>query len=680
MCSHPEHPRLFRLIHHSLRPYTQLEVVPDSKENEKNILIALSQVLKQIQLWTDELVSDSEDGMVLKPACNGKILGFRSDEHQCLAIILGDLIVLLAVENQFVRHLTDVLQGSKLGELICLLCISMERAISNTLSDSSTPSTIGAEVLGSDSSNCIIILNSRLKNSSWLTAAGVVQVLRNILKSLKQEDDDQYLKTYLNSLTSCLSSTCWDLLNIPIDLNGAAERVYKADALHPTNIGQQESVIVFLGNLVQLFCSLVEQSGLIVAACGSQEENFVLCKIISLVPKLLYWCLGKQGGLNNSCISQYFRHKILMIIIRLSFQVSLEHCVLTLWLQLLHKYFQDILWQPLMLSESRWNDCLEGSPFLLSMSDGVHRVLSRHLQRQAVFIFLKCSFSLINMKQGINEQCTCATQNLCLGSDLYRNLECCSRKKGLLELYEWLRVHLPTDMFVDYEMYVEKCITFAFSFLQLYMHEDGILFEVLLQLLTVPRRAVQWVCKEREKFKEVKKDILFHVSNLFNPVHLFHLLLAELHYDHLVLLDYLISKDTGTSCAEYLLRCLRAICDSWHIFVEFPPSMEFLDQSQYKKTRVCWDGLSTQLEPSSAQIRGVVTPVSPEEKCARDYKYGSKNCGTRGQPFEEARDCLLMLKNSMENLQQKNLFPYNPGVLLRRLTRFQELCLKQENY
>ncbi|XP_057951432.1 uncharacterized protein LOC131146073 isoform X7 [Malania oleifera] len=520
MCSHPEHPRLFRLIHHSLRPYTQLEVVPDSKENEKNILIALSQVLKQIQLWTDELVSDSEDGMVLKPACNGKILGFRSDEHQCLAIILGDLIVLLAVENQFVRHLTDVLQGSKLGELICLLCISMERAISNTLSDSSTPSTIGAEVLGSDSSNCIIILNSRLKNSSWLTAAGVVQVLRNILKSLKQEDDDQYLKTYLNSLTSCLSSTCWDLLNIPIDLNGAAERVYKADALHPTNIGQQESVIVFLGNLVQLFCSLVEQSGLIVAACGSQEENFVLCKIISLVPKLLYWCLGKQGGLNNSCISQYFRHKIL----------------------------------------------------------------------------------------------------------------------------------------------------------------DGILFEVLLQLLTVPRRAVQWVCKEREKFKEVKKDILFHVSNLFNPVHLFHLLLAELHYDHLVLLDYLISKDTGTSCAEYLLRCLRAICDSWHIFVEFPPSMEFLDQSQYKKTRVCWDGLSTQLEPSSAQIRGVVTPVSPEEKCARDYKYGSKNCGTRGQPFEEARDCLLMLKNSMENLQQKNLFPYNPGVLLRRLTRFQELCLKQENY
>lgn len=31
----------------------------------------------------------------------------------------------------------------------------------------------------------------------------------------------------------------------------------------------------------------------------------------------------------------------------------------------------------------------------------------------------------------------------------------------------------------------------------------------------------------------------------------------QLHYDHQVLLDYLISKDTGTSCAEYLLRCVK---------------------------------------------------------------------------------------------------------------------------
>lgn len=31
---------------------------------------------------------------------------------------------------------------------------------------------------------------------------------------------------------------------------------------------------------------------------------------------------------------------------------------------------------------------------------------------------------------------------------------------------------------------------------------------------------------------------------------------CQLHYDHQVLLDYLISKDIGASCAEYLLRLI----------------------------------------------------------------------------------------------------------------------------
>ena len=105
------------------------------------------------------------------------------------------------------------------------------------------------------------------------------------------------------------------------------------------------------------------------------------------------------------------------------------------------------------------------------------------------------------------------------------------------------------------------------------------------------------VCQERGAFQEMKEDVLLHVSHIFNPLNLFHLFLAEasvshsddtniltssgifvfhlfeldaqllflfllhyvlfilqLHYDHQVLLDYLISKDTGISCAEYILR------------------------------------------------------------------------------------------------------------------------------
>ncbi|CAL5433049.1 unnamed protein product [Camellia sinensis] len=62
-------------------------------------------------------------------------------------------------------------------------------------------------------------------------------------------------------------------------------------------------------------------------------------------------------------------------------------------------------------------------------------------------------------------------------------------------------------------------------------HKDDILFEVLLQLFLVSFGAKQQVCQDR------CDDMLYN-----------------LHYDHQVLLDYLISKDTGAKAAEYLLR------------------------------------------------------------------------------------------------------------------------------
>jgi hypothetical protein len=48
--------RLCRLINDSLHQYTEPEaVVSLTKEKEKDILIALSKLLKQIQLWTPKL-------------------------------------------------------------------------------------------------------------------------------------------------------------------------------------------------------------------------------------------------------------------------------------------------------------------------------------------------------------------------------------------------------------------------------------------------------------------------------------------------------------------------------------------------------------------------------------------------------------------------------------------------
>ena len=140
--------------------------------------------------------------------------------------------------------------------------------------------------------------------------------------------------------------------------------------------------------------------------------------------------------------------------IRLSFHIHLQYSILASWLQVLHEYFQDLLLQPICQVKSDENGCLEGSPFLFSILDGeVYSMSLRHLQRQAVFLFLRCSFSLISLREEIREQCAYAATNSCVTFDLNSNLECCSQKKGLSELCERLQGHIPKCLVVDHETY-----------------------------------------------------------------------------------------------------------------------------------------------------------------------------------------------------------------------------------
>ncbi|KAL0350608.1 UNVERIFIED_CONTAM: hypothetical protein Sradi_4210000, partial [Sesamum radiatum] len=183
---------------------------------------------------------------------------------------------------------------------------------------------------------------------------------------------------------------------------------------------------------------------------------------------------------------------------------------------------------------------------------------------------------------------------------------------------------------------------------------DDILFEMLLQLFRLPFYLEHHTIKN-EPLAEAKGRPLFIASDLFNPIHLFHLFLAEIHYDHQVLLDYLISKDTGSSCAEYLLRSIRIVCNSWRSFIEFPGVEEGLDQLCPKRQRVLVD--STDLNDGR---------ISSLEQCNEGRAHGKKGRRNYRLPFVAARDCLVSLRTSINSLNQKNLFPYNPQVLLRR--------------
>ena len=108
------------------------------------------------------------------------------------------------------------------------------------------------------------------------------------------------------------------------------------------------------------------------------------------------------------------------------------------------------------------------------------------------------------------------------------------------------------------------------------------------------------------------------------------------------------------------LRCLRTVCDSWHLFVEFSVTRELINQSSKKKRKLYSDDSNFQAEGSSTSLKSNKVKRLIEKEC------GGKHYQTTGNPYKEAKECLLSLKNSVESLHQKNLFPYNPKVLLKR--------------
>lgn len=461
-----------------------------------------------------------------------------------------------------------------------------------------------------DSPNFKLELHSVLNNARWHSAGAIVLVLRTILKLLKHEDDVKILENYMHVLCSCIRNIPWDSCN----------RIFHINT-------QPVSWLEFCGYLVQLFCSLAD----------SEVENPAINEIFSIFPKILTWCFGKEGEHHNHMlISQYIRHKVLVLMIRLSSVIELDCDTVVSWLHLIDKYFQDLLFESLTQPEADQDNCLKDSPF-----DGT---CNRHLQRRVVFLYLRCAFSLISLRERCEKQCVCG------------DVKSCS-KKGFTALYEWLKKHVPVNILVNPELYDGSGKTFAKSFLQLYMHEDDMLFVVLLQLTHTRFGYVQQIPHDWAS-QVVENDTLFILSVIFDPVHLFHLFLSELHYDHQVLLDYLISKVTGANCAEYLLRCLRVICDKWNSFMGFTLNVE-VGRHLIPKRRKC-------MNDSESVTDEMLLPS----------KTNNKNEKTCKQPFHNARDCLLLLKKSLENLHQKDLFPYNPEVLLKRLARFEELCLR----
>ncbi|CAI0554246.1 unnamed protein product [Linum tenue] len=661
-----ELPRLCRLVEELLHPYFEPAVgsVSLTREKEKNLLIALSKVYREIQVWIREMEVDSDEETT-SSECSLEVV---HEEHNCLMKVLADLILLLTVDSQYVQHsvgkivvaVSELLAPSvrNWDSLVHSLWISLELIVKHVLSCSAI-SNAGDDLHFGTSG--LMVLNRYLGNADWSTAAHIIQILRNILKSLKEESDDQLLQVYEKYVYPFLSNVPWDRMD---------------------ECCTKEPNIVFLGSLITFLCSLVEQTVAPETKVHLQDKHPTLPIVINLVPKLFRWCLGKAENRVKQSTFQYFTHKLLMLLLRLSYGYGTHISCTTLvsWLQLLHDYFEELLLKPMSRVKTCQNDCLEGSPFLSSFSEGEaqHMRHSLHSQRQAILLFLRCCFSLISSTGENTKQLPAAHKSLS-AVNVISDPDFSGRSKGFIDLYKWFQAHLRDSFLCGKEMHVDKCILFARSFLQLYLHEDDLLFKVLLQLVTASSCLEQQLEGEKQPYQDAEEDIGFLVSNAFSPVSLFHLFLSEVHYDHQVLLDYLISKDLGISCAEYLLRCLRITCSAWHLFIEFSVEGNAMDSLSRKKQKNLEDGPDFQADQSPGSPTMDTSPsLNDKVKIDTDSSYKQNKC--RRLAFIEAKDCLLSLKVSIENLHRKNLFPYNPKALLQRLTKFEELCSNHDDF
>ncbi|XP_020880698.1 uncharacterized protein LOC9313815 [Arabidopsis lyrata subsp. lyrata] len=626
--------RLHLLIDRCVRQYPEREANSPTKETEKDLLLSLSQVLREIQSGEETVVDHDETADAL--------YGPESKEYLCLERLVADIVGLLGMKNVHIKHLAGnilvevseslVQSGSQWDEFIRLLCECLRLAVIYSCPIPAVASETGFGIpdlrfLGSD------VLKCKLEKASWSTVSDIFRILRNILKRLSQEEDEELLDVYLESVNSTLAKVPWSRVDTVFShQHGSGERNFQGQSGTLGSTANSEEATVFLGNFVQFLCSMVQHVRVVEDSDDSEPSHLILQKTIKLVPDLIRWCQPKLKSQSGSCMSRYLGHKLLVLMIRLTDKSNIKCTILLSWLQYLQRDSQGFLQHTLTKFKPVQDNCLEGSPFFVSLSDReINETHSNHLQRLSVFLFLRCSFTLIYSSRHNGKQC---------------EFDC--RKKGMAEMFKWIVRQIPGIICSDHRIYSKKSVEFSASFVRLFMHEDDLLFKVLLQLLSVPLHRQELPNVEGGSLEDEEQITLFRFSTLFNPVTLFCIFLSELHYDHQVLLDYLISKDIGDSCAEYLLRCLRAVCDSWTLFVEFP-----------------FEGSTN---ASSPKRRKVLPETSEVEQ----------NWRLHPQAFEDAKDCLLSLQNSVVKLHQKKLFPYNPEALLRRLSRFQELCLSHE--
>ncbi|XP_020592087.1 uncharacterized protein LOC110032709 isoform X2 [Phalaenopsis equestris] len=674
--------RLCVLISGHLIPYLVPNTACLTKETERDLLLSLTEVRREIQRWMSTSISKPEnigEGSHLSHYCHKSLQQTFVGEQGCLYNIVSAMLAFLSADSQFVRHvagnillsISDFLIKHEClwAKLLRLIWFILEDAMSAIFShpELSAPAVIqlddkllpDEQNLGDitedqnlQSARFLALLKSRLFNVNQFIVLHLFQTLRNILKSLKH-DFVELEEVFIQCAVSSLIKMPWDMLfevfNCCYRSQISFQRVDESD-IRSSYIAMKN---LLFGTILQLYCSIIEVYDFEADGTSPFKEFSVYSKFSDLLPKLLSCCFINYLGNSRESLFEYLRHKLLITMIRLSSHSHWKNTCPESWLKLLNQFFGEILHGSFSGCDAGFENCLRESPFLSHFVKG-DKFYSRHLQRQTIFLLFKFSFTIACVGE-ISKECSFEEEITSSGLKHCRN-PC---HFGLLEISVWLKRWCPMDKFHNCRNYSGSCSYFATSFLQLYMEEDDLLFKMLLLLLDAP--FFTWQKEDSEKHGSIgaNKDILCHFSSIFCPIRLFHLFLLLLHYDHSVLVDYLISKDVGIQCLHYLLRCLRLIYKSWPAFMQFSLLGNESDYRYHKRRKIPPDeDESPTLLSSTTAFQGQIMWRLKYFQCV--YEAGDLHA------FEKAKGCLHSLRISLGELQNKSLFPYDCKPLLKR--------------
>lgn len=154
-----------------------------------------------------------------------------------------------------------------------------------------------------------------------------------------------------------------------------------------------------------------------------------------------------------------------MLMIRLKPHMKQNCSHIVCLLKLLRHHFQSLLHEPMFQHITKLENCLEGSPFLMT-GVGLGELQgksTRHLKRQAMYLFLSCSIFLACSGNDSRLQCSCK-RDQCCHKEQGCNGHC--NYFGLSEISDWFQ-RCCLDKILD----SKSSTDIVLCFLQLYMEE-----------------------------------------------------------------------------------------------------------------------------------------------------------------------------------------------------------------